>query len=577
MSLPKSDKRAPETLAERFWSIARDLEGDSPAGPAGAEPDPTAIVRHVLRVLDALEQGAVGDGLTVNTLNFLTLLRRHEMLGDLLYASPEQARGEVIDERSLVFSVGVLLFEKLTGRHPFGVQGNPNRVARIKKGELGSGVSYFPKLPAGLRNVLMGAMGPFPEDRWQSLAVLRAKLEEFISTGGDKRLPSEPPPLPQRMRLVTNAPTQVRARPKAPRANSDASASAARASIAARALGVGAPTPVPAAAASEVSHEASAARARAQAAEARTRAEAARAAARQRPIPVANDFEDDGPTNVDQPILGVAMMPTAPAPAPAPQPAAFSSAPVTMSAPPADAGSVAATDPDLTPLPLPHTDTFDIPDLRSRKRNLAPALLWIITGAAAASAFFLVILPRLGHQATRSPSALAAAPAPAARAAPAIAPAAAPSATATAPAAAAPVPTAAAAAAPAPAPAAAAAPAPVSAAASPAPAAPAALGSFDPLAAGHRLADAARPCLTPAHLTRPVSFAVGLLFTGDTGLARKAYFPLESPLAPAERGCLARAVVGLSGNGAAGKSVIVEYRLRVGTGVGEVTAKVQKN
>ncbi len=575
MSLPKSDKRAPETLAERFWSIARDLEGDSPAGPAGAEPDPTAIVRHVLRVLDALEQGAVGDGLTVNTLNFLTLLRRHEMLGDLLYASPEQARGEVIDERSLVFSVGVLLFEKLTGRHPFGVQGNPNRVARIKKGELGSGVSYFPKLPAGLRNVLMGAMGPFPEDRWQSLAVLRAKLEEFISTGGDKRLPSEPPPLPQRMRLVTNAPTQVRARPKAPRANSDASASAARASIAARALGVGAPTPAPAAAASEVSHEASAARARAQAAEARTRAEAARAAARQRPIPVANDFEDDGPTNVDQPILGVAMMPTAPAPAP--QPAASASAPVTMSAPPADAGSVAATDPDLTPLPLPHTDTFDIPDLRSRKRNLAPALLWIITGAAAASAFFLVILPRLGHQPTRSPSALAAAPAPAARAAPAIAPAAAPSATATAPAAAAPVPTAAAAAAPAPAPAAAAAPAPVSAAASPAPAAPAALGSFDPLAAGHRLADAARPCLTPAHLTRPVSFAVGLLFTGDTGLARKAYFPLESPLAPAERGCLARAVVGLSGNGAPGKSVIVEYRLRVGTGVGEVTAKVQKN
>ncbi|MCC6998217.1 MAG: hypothetical protein IT370_26615 [Deltaproteobacteria bacterium] len=566
MSLPKSDKKAPETLAERFWSIARDLEGDSPAGPAGAEPDPTAIVRHVLRVLDALEQGAVGDGLTVNTVNFLTLLRRHEMLGDLLYASPEQARGEVIDERSLVFSVGVLLFEKLTGRHPFGVQGNPNRVARIKKGELGSGVSYFPKLPAGLRNVLMGAMGPFPEDRWQSLAVLRAKLEEFIATGGDRRLPSEPPPLPQRMRLVTNAPTQVRARPKAPRASSDASASAARASIAARALGVGAPTPVPAAAASEVSHEASAARARAQAAEARTRAEAARAAARQRPIPVANDFEDDGPTNVDQPILGVAMMPTAPA---------AQAAPVTMAVPPVDAAAVPATDPDLTP--LPHTDTFDIPDLRSRKRGLAPALLWIITGAAAASAFFLVVLPRLGHRPARSPSALAVAPAPA-PGAPAAAPAPAPAAPAPAPAAPAPSASAPAAAAVAPAPVVPAAPAAAAPAAPAAPAAaPAALGGFDPLAAGHRLADAARSCLTPAHLTRPVSFAVGLLFTGDTGLARKAYFPLESPLAPAERGCLARAVVGLSGNGAPGKSVIVEYKLRVGTGVGEVTAKVQKD
>ena len=76
---------------------------------------------------------------------------------------------EQLDERALVFSVGVLIFEKLTGRHPFGEVGNPERLARIRRGEMASGVNYFPIVPPGLRTVLVKAMGPFPEERWSSL------------------------------------------------------------------------------------------------------------------------------------------------------------------------------------------------------------------------------------------------------------------------------------------------------------------------------------------------------------------------------------------------------------------------
>ncbi len=205
MSIPPNPaKKAPETLAERFWSIAREMEGISPTVEVeGQAPDPVAIVRHVLRVLDALDEGAQGQGVTVNTLSFLVLLRQHELRGDLLYASPEQARGEQVDERSLVFSVGVLLFEKLTGRHPFGEKSNPRRVARIQKGEIGSGVNYFPAVPAGLRMVLMKAMGPFPEERWESLGELRAQLDYFVAAATappQGRLPraSTPPPLKRR-------------------------------------------------------------------------------------------------------------------------------------------------------------------------------------------------------------------------------------------------------------------------------------------------------------------------------------------------------------------------------------------
>jgi hypothetical protein len=137
-------------------------------------------VSHVLAILDRLDQGEFGDGVSVNTLSFLQLLRSHEVGGDLSYASPEQIRGEVMDERSLVFSVGVLIFERLTGRHPFGVTSSARRIARISRGEFGSGVNFFPTVPAGLRSVLMRAMGPFPQERWDTLAEMRDKLERFL-------------------------------------------------------------------------------------------------------------------------------------------------------------------------------------------------------------------------------------------------------------------------------------------------------------------------------------------------------------------------------------------------------------
>ena len=154
--------RKPESLAERFWSIARarELTGDDPE-----IPDPVSVVNHVLAILDEVDMGHVGDDLSVNTVSFLHLLRVHEMGGDLSYASPEQIGGGELDERSLVFSIGVLIFERLTGRHPFGAAGNPQRVARISKVEFGSGVNYFPTVPSGLRTVLMKAMGPFREER----------------------------------------------------------------------------------------------------------------------------------------------------------------------------------------------------------------------------------------------------------------------------------------------------------------------------------------------------------------------------------------------------------------------------
>jgi len=172
--MSQAAKKPTMKLAERFWSLAK-------AMPHKGDPDdPVAVVRHVLTILDALDRGEQANVVSVATVSFLKLLRQSEIKGDLSYASPEQIRGEMVDERSLVFSVGVLLFERLTGRHPFGAEASGRRVSRISKVEFGSGVNYFPTVPGGLRQVLMRAMGPFPEERWENLRQLRVRLEQFV-------------------------------------------------------------------------------------------------------------------------------------------------------------------------------------------------------------------------------------------------------------------------------------------------------------------------------------------------------------------------------------------------------------
>ncbi len=78
------------------------------------------------------------------------------------YASPEMLRGEPIDQRSDIYSAGVVLFELLTGTRP-GTRTTASTQA------LG-------KLPAGLREVLTKALAPSPEDRYVEAAAFAAAL-----------------------------------------------------------------------------------------------------------------------------------------------------------------------------------------------------------------------------------------------------------------------------------------------------------------------------------------------------------------------------------------------------------------
>ena len=191
---------ASPSLAERFWSHAPAAEPEPEGIPEAGRA--VLVVKSFLAVLDHLRDAPV----------LAAMLRRAEVEGEQSYAAPEQLRGEPVDARSVIFSLGVLLFERLTGRHPFGAENNRARqVERIRRGEMGSGVNALPTISGALRSILVRAMSPFPEERWPDLPAFRKALEALVVEPEPSA--AQPPKLPGTSDVGHEDQTRVLANP----------------------------------------------------------------------------------------------------------------------------------------------------------------------------------------------------------------------------------------------------------------------------------------------------------------------------------------------------------------------------
>ena len=101
------------------------------------------------------------------------------IIGTVSYMSPEQAEGKPIDQRTDIFSLGVMLHEMTTGERPFKGDTNVSIISAILKDTPISVTDINPALPAGLARVIRKALAKDPSRRYQTAADLRNDLEEL--------------------------------------------------------------------------------------------------------------------------------------------------------------------------------------------------------------------------------------------------------------------------------------------------------------------------------------------------------------------------------------------------------------
>ncbi len=111
--------------------------------------------------------------------------------GKYAYMSPEQVEGRQLDGRSDLFSLGIVLYELLTGRRLFKAKSRDETLARVRRAEVPSPRAYRPDLSDDLEAFLLKTLSRSRDDRWRDANEMAEALATLIVREGHRATNSD--------------------------------------------------------------------------------------------------------------------------------------------------------------------------------------------------------------------------------------------------------------------------------------------------------------------------------------------------------------------------------------------------
>lgn len=140
-----------------------------------------------------------------------TITHNGSVIGSVHYFSPEQARGAITDVKSDIYSLGVVLYEMLTGELPFSGETPISVALKHLQEHFVEPRQINPKIPQSVENIILKSLAKNPEVRYQSAREMYRDLDKALQNPNvEKFVPPDPTALTQPTLQIPAAALQER-------------------------------------------------------------------------------------------------------------------------------------------------------------------------------------------------------------------------------------------------------------------------------------------------------------------------------------------------------------------------------
>lgn len=125
-------------------------------------------------------------------------------MGSVHYISPEQARGGFSDEKSDIYSLGITMFEMLTGRVPFNGETTVAIAIKHIQEEMPSPKEFVPEIPSSVASIVLKCCQKSPDRRYQNMAELIADLKQSLINPEEDFVVNKDPDMEGGTRMISD-------------------------------------------------------------------------------------------------------------------------------------------------------------------------------------------------------------------------------------------------------------------------------------------------------------------------------------------------------------------------------------